>query len=265
MRIKGLPIIRSGSLLRADSEATDLGRLVVRFSPFDTWYEINSFWEGRFLERTVPGAFKKTAQESKRADGLYSTKVLFNHGSDLHIGDKVLAVPDRFEETQEDGYHGPIIEGDLLDTSYNRDLLPGLERDAYGSSFMFNVIREDWVHEPEQSDHNPEGIPERTISEVRTFEAGPVTWPASPTATAGMRSRCGTDSYMERLASRSPQRHDDLLRSYEAARTYYRTAEYKPGTPTPTDESSVRRQVDEAVIAKELQLRQHRFELTRRG
>jgi hypothetical protein len=265
MRIKGLPIVRSGSLYRAtDGGDGGLGTLVVRFSPFDSWYEINSYWEGRFLERTVPGAFKKTAQESKRADGLYSTKVLFNHGMDMHIGDKVLSVPKRFEETNEDGYHGPIVEGDLLDTSYNRDLLPGLQRDAYGSSFMFNVIREDWNNEPGVSDHNPEGIPERTISEVRTFEAGPVTWPASPTASAGMRARGGTDAWMERLAARSSSRYEDLVRSYEAARTYYRTAEFKPGTPTPEVEPTSRRQVEEAdVIARELRLREHRLNLMR--
>ncbi len=266
MRIKGLPIVRSGSLFRADGAdpADGLGTLVVRFSPFDTWYEINSFWEGRFLERTSPGAFKKTASESKRSDGLFSTKVLFNHGMDMNIGDKILAVPHRFEETREDGYHGPIIEGDLLDTSYNRDLLPGLKRDAYGSSFMFNVIREAWNQEPGTSDHNPDGIPERTIQEVRAFEAGPVTWPASPTATAGMRSRGGTDAWMERLAARSGTHYADLVRSYEAARTYYRTADYKPGTPTPEVDPTPRRQVDEALIAREQKLRAHRLEVAKR-
>lgn len=265
MRIKGLPIVRSGALFRADEQTDGLGRLVVRFSPFDTWYEINSFWEGRFLERTVPGAFKKTAREAKRSDGLFSTKVLFNHGTDLHIGDKVLSVPDRFEEAQEDGYHGPILEGDLLDTSYNRDLLPGLKRDAYGSSFMFNVIREDWNNEPDASDHNPEALPERTIQEVRTFEAGPVTWPASPTATAGMRGRSGTDAWMERVAARSQPRYEDLVRSYKAARELYRTPDMKPGTPTPDADPASRRQVDEAANLRAALLRAHRLELMKRG
>lgn len=265
MRIKGLPIVRSGGpLLRADGEG-DLGTLSVRFSPFNTWYEINSLWEGRFLERTMPGAFTKTAREAQRADGTFSTKVLFNHGMDMNIGDKLLTVPTRFEETQQDGYHGPIIEGPLHDTSFNRDLLPGLQANGYGSSFMFNVIREDWNNEPEASDHNPEGIPERTISEVRAFEAGPVTWPASPTATAGMRSRCGTDAWMDLLAARSSSRHDELVRSYEAARTFYRTAQYKPGIPTPADDDSARRQIEEATIAREIQMRALRLDAMKKG
>lgn len=264
MRIKGLPIVRSGTLQRAD-DTGGLGTLVVRFSPFDTWYEINSMWEGRFLERTVPGAFKKTAQESKRSDGLYSTKVLFNHGTDLNIGDKVLAVPSRFEETNEDGYHGPIIEGDLLDTSYNRDLEPGLRAGAYGSSFMFEVTREEWVNEPASSDYNPDGLPERTIREVRNYEAGPVTWPASPTATAGMRARCGTDGYMERLAARSRGRYDDLLRSYEASRALYKVAEFKLTTPTPDPISESRRQLDEEASKRTALLRSRRLNMLKAG
>ena len=265
MRIKGLPIVRSGGpLMRADG-GDGLGTLSVQFSPFNTWYEINSMWEGRFLEQTKPGAFTKTAKDAQRADGTFSTKVLFNHGTDLNIGDKLLTVPTRFEETNADGYHGPILEGPLHDTSFNRDLLPGLQANGYGSSFMFNVIREDWNNEPGQSDHNPEGIPERTISEVRTFEAGPVTWPASPTATAGMRSRCGTDAWMERLAARSSSRFDELVRSYEATRTFYRTAQYQPGIPTPADPDSARRQIEEAAIAQQIKLRAHRLDAMKKG
>lgn len=266
MRIRGLPVVRSGILVpfRAADDTADgtteteaeapegtLGRMFVRFSPFDTKYEVNSFWEGRFIEHTAPGSFRKTIAESKRSDGTFGTKVLFNHGGDLNIGDKVLAVADRMGEVNVDGYHGPELEGDLLDTSYNRDLLPGLKRSAYGSSFMFEVIRESWDNEPEASDDNPEGLPERTIQEVRLFEAGPVTWPASPTASAGMRSkllgRCNTDGWMERLQTRNARRYEDLVRSFEGFRAMYKTPEFKPGTPTLTPQvEAVRRQVEEA-------------------
>jgi phage head maturation protease len=280
MRIKGLPIVRSGLALpsgykRADDdtegvEATEgtLGRLFVRFSPFNTPYEINSFWEGRFIERTLPGAFKKTISESKRGDGTFSTKVLFNHGSDLHIGDKPLAVADTLAEVNSDGYHGPELEGDLLNTSYNRDLNELLRANALGSSFMFEVIQERWNNEPGESETNPEGLPERDISEVRLFEAGPVTWPASPTASAGMRSklvgRSGTDSWMERLATRNGRRYEDLVRSYEASRSLYKVPDYKPGTPTPEVVPDTGRQVDEAA-RREATIRAHRLELMKAG
>jgi len=283
MRIKGLPIIRSGILLKRTSlqlreDGADggssgdggadggLGSLFVQFSPFDTPYEINSMWEGRFIEQTKPGAFKKTISESQRSDGTFSTKMLFNHGSDMTIGDKPLAVPTRFAEVNTDGYHGPELEGPLVNTDYNRDQIrPLLEARALGSSFMFEVIREEWRNEPEPSATNPEGLPERDIMEVRAFEAGPVTWPASPTASAGLRSRCGTDSWMERLATRSERRFKDLVSSYEAFRVMYKLPEFKPGTPTPADTDSARRQVEEAANRRAANLRNYRLELMKRG
>lgn len=261
MRIKGLPCVRSGALFRADGEGSDLGTLEVRFSPFDTWYEINSWWEGRFLERTLPGAFNKTAKDSARADGTFNQKMLFNHGMDFSIGDKVLAVPNRFEEVREDGYHGPLMSGPLLDTSYNRDLLPGLRANAYGSSFMFEVVREAWNNEPEPSDHNPEGLPERSIQEVRSFEAGPVTWPASPTASAGVRGSSGVDQWMERVAARSTDRHQRLVDSYAAFRAMYKTPDFRPSTPTPVLDDEARRQVEEAAARRASVLRQARLDL----
>lgn len=179
--------------------ANGMPTMTVEFSRFDTWYEINSWWEGRFLERTAKGAFAKTIAERMSA-----VKVFFNHGGDWQIDQKVLGVPSVLEERDT----SPYAEVPLLATSYNRDLIEGLAAGAYGSSFMFNVLREEWVEEPGESEHNPKGLPERTITEVRLLEFGPVTWPANPEATAGLR--CGTDHYADKLRARSPER----FRSY---------------------------------------------------
>ena len=102
----------------------------------------------------------------------------------------------------------------LFDTSYNRDLLPGLKSGAYGSSFRMRVIRDEWNEEPGVSEHNPKGIPERTIKEVRLFEFGPVTFPANPSSTAAVRSM--TDAYVEGMRSRDPLWVDELTRSRDA-------------------------------------------------
>lgn len=203
--------VRSAPAARADAGGDEMPTMFVEFSRFDTWYEIDSWWEGRFLERTARGAFKRTIN----ALGPAGVKVLFNHGRDMTIHQKVLGVATVLEERET----SPYMEVPLLDTSYNRDLIPGLEAGAYGSSFMFEVIREDWNHEPGVSDHNPEGLPERTITEIRLFEAGPVTWPANPDATAGLRS--GVDWLMEDLAERDRARYDDLVRSYAAFRALH--------------------------------------------
>ncbi|WP_329426843.1 HK97 family phage prohead protease [Streptosporangium sp. NBC_01495] len=210
--LRDLDVVRASTgmvrLTRADGADDWAPVMVVRFSPFNTWYEINSYWEGRFLERTERGAFAKTMSEQGSR-----VKVLFNHGADPQIGDKVLGLPQDLREDQ-DAAAGDVP---LLDTSYNRDLLPGIEAGAYGSSFMFRVIQDAWNDEPGRSDHNPEGLPERTIKEVRLFEFGPVTWPANLEATSGIRS--GTDDFYARLRDRDPKRVDELEQRIQRLRT----------------------------------------------
>jgi HK97 family phage prohead protease len=205
--VQDLAIARSmsaPSALRAaedDTVAADtLGRLIVNFTKFGTWYEVNSWWEGRFLERTVKGALRKTIKE-RGPKGSGMIRCLFDHGFDFHVGDKILTVPDVLGE----GDEFATLEGDLLDTSYNRDLKPGLERGGYGSSFMFRVVKDSWDREPKASDHNPEALPERSVTEIALYEAGPVTWPANEAATAELNSaRSDTDRMYEALQRRDP-------------------------------------------------------------
>lgn len=220
--IRGLRLIRGGALApaltRAPAQRADDGEgddgmpvMTVEFSRFDTWYTIDSYWEGRFLERTKKGAFKRTI----KALGPAGLKVLFNHGRDMQIHQKVLGVANVLEERDT----SPYMEVPLLDTSYNRDLVPGLRAGAYGSSFMFEVLGESWNHEPGASDDNPDGLPERTITEIKLFEAGPVTWPANPDSRAGLRS--GVDWLMEELSERDDDQHNELVRSFAAFRALH--------------------------------------------
>jgi HK97 family phage prohead protease len=199
---------RSTEMRAAPGDTGGMPTLISRFSPFDTWYEIDSMWEGTFLERTVKGSFAKTMRENGA-----NIKVLYDHGYDPQIGNKILGAIDALREDPDTA----VGEVPLFDTSYNRDLLPGLEAEVYGSSFRFSVIRDEWNDEPGVSAYNPKGIPERTIKEVRLFEFGPVTFPANPDATAGVR--CLTDQYYERARARNPQRVDDLLARARAIRT----------------------------------------------
>ena len=176
------------------------------FSTFGDWYEVDSLVEGHFLESIGPTAFDRTIAESRD-----QMKVLFDHGQDPSIGNKQLG---SIADLRTDDI-GPAFKVPLFDTSYNRDLAPGLEAGAYGTSFRFRVIDDEWNHKPEPSAHNPEGIPERTITEARVYEFGPVTFPANPNATVSARST--TDTFYQR--SRDPEQFEDLLRSAQAART----------------------------------------------
>ncbi len=181
--------------------------LAGHFAVFNQWTEINSMWEGNFLERIAPGAFTKTIKESQP-----SMRVLFNHGQDPQIGDKVLGPITALREEAE----GPYYEVTLLDTSYNRDLVPGLEAGLYGASFRFKVLREEMVDKPKPSAANPRGLPERTIKEAGVSEFGPVTFPAYPGATAGLRSL--TDEFLLARFLEDPERLQAMLEAHRAGK-----------------------------------------------
>lgn len=228
---------RKAALLRAATEG-GLRTMEVRFSQFNTWYEISSWWEGDFVERTVRGAFSKTISEQGSR-----VKVQFDHGYDYRVGSSLLGVPEELYEASD----SPVGVVPLFDTSYNRDLIPGLDASAYGSSMRFRVIRDEWDDDPGPSDYNPKGLPERTITEVRLMEFGPVVWPANPDATAGLRSM--TDDFYARMRSQDPHRVEALearaatLRTPDAGAARLRTpaegaAPEVPDAPVITDHPS---------------------------
>lgn len=213
----------------ADQQASDAVVMQGHFTRFDEWYPIDSWFEGRFLERVAKGAAKKTIRENRD-----QIKVQFDHGYDFNIGDALLGPIDELREDDE----GVFYSVPLLDTDYNRDrivpmldtILIGGERrggSLLGASFRFSVKRDEWNKEPKKSDYNPDGIPERTIREFRLFEFGPVVWPASPTATAGLRSL--TDHFHARR----------LARNGQAARAAEQLlAQLPAGTTTGSDDES---------------------------
>ena len=196
--------IRPGFEMRAaDGEAPPT--LFGHFTPFNVWTEIDSVWEGNFMERIAPGAFTKTIAEN-RSD----IKVLFQHGEDPQVGDKPLGVIHELREDDE----GPYYEVSLLNAPYVRnDILPGLEAGLYGASFRFQVMREEFADKVKESKHNPDALPERTIKEVRLFEFGPVTFPAYASATAGVRSL--TDEYIFDRLRTKPERLRELIASVQ--------------------------------------------------
>ena len=192
--------------LRAnESDPEALPVLEGHFSKFNEWTEIDSVYEGRFLERIAPGAFKRTIKNN-----LERIRVLFQHGQDPQIGDKPLGPIEELEEDEQ----GARYKVPLLDTSYNRDLIPGLKAGLYGSSFRFSVVKEELNTKAKRSAHNPDGLPERTIQEARLFEFGPVTFPAYAGATAGVRSL--TDAYTLQRFTSDPKKLAELLDSMRA-------------------------------------------------
>lgn len=162
--------------------------LAGHFAVFDEWTVINSRYEGHFLERLAPSAFDRTLSERGA-----KVKVLFDHGNDPSVGNKPLGVPSVLEP---DG-HGVRYEVPLFDASYVNDLKPAIRSGALGASFRFSVPEggDAWHTPTRSSDHNPDRLPERTLTNVDLYEFGPVTFPAYANATAGMRSM--TDEFLD--------------------------------------------------------------------
>jgi hypothetical protein len=163
---------------RAVTQNDDGTTLDLQWAVFDQWTEINSAYEGHFMERIAPGAFAKTIKENQS-----NMRILLQHGRDPQIGNKPIASITEVGENNIGGYgRGELFPG--LDPL----VVDGLRAGQYGSSFRFGVIRDDLVTKPERSAYNPKGIPERTIREASVMEFGPVTWGAYSQATAGVRS-----------------------------------------------------------------------------
>lgn len=208
--------LRPGLTLRAvDDDDNNDGdappTMVGHFSVFNAWYEIDSWFEGRFLENVAPGAFRDTFAAHWDEADYWRIKAMFDHGFDFQLGDKLLGSTSGIRSVlREDKigayYEVPLFRGvpDLL--------VDGIAAGEYGASFRFRVNEEHWVEEPGESEHNPQGLPERTILATSTIEFGPTPFGASLTATAGLRSQSLTDQYYESLRRRDPSQFEDACR-----------------------------------------------------
>jgi dihydrofolate synthase/folylpolyglutamate synthase len=98
----------------------------------------------------------------------------------------------------------------VLDVAHNPHAAAHLAQNLDNMGFfpvtwaVFGVMRENIVDDPGVSGHNPKGLPERTVLEARVAEFGPVTFPAYPNATAGVRSI--TDDFLRSAIARDPER-----------------------------------------------------------
>jgi hypothetical protein len=92
---------------RDDPHAVMVGHAAV----FDEWTKIHSVFEGRFMERLAPGAFKDSISDDHRIVTLY------DHGHDPSVGNKPLG---RVSQLREDG-RGLWFEVELFNADYVDD------------------------------------------------------------------------------------------------------------------------------------------------
>ncbi len=166
-------LVRSAPFALERADGDDGLTLTGHGAVFNEWTTIDS-WEGRFRERIAPGAFKKTLQENGSR-----VRLQFDHGQHPLIGSLPIG---SIRKLKEDA-HGLYVEARLADNWLVQPVREAIENQSIdGMSFRFSVVAERW-------DEEADGLPERTITEVRLAELGPVVWPAYEGTDVGVRSR----------------------------------------------------------------------------
>lgn len=127
---------------------------------------------GRFVERIAPGAFDEVLGQDVRA--------LINHDPSLILGRSTAGTLRLSVDAQ-----GLAYEVDLPDTAYARDLATSIARgDISQSSFAFTLEPDGEVWS-----RTDEGMRVRTLVKFkRLLDVSPVTYPAYPEASVGLRS-----------------------------------------------------------------------------
>lgn len=199
-------LVRAPSFMRStngaidqEMRATEDGKTMTGYPiVFGEWTEIHS-WEGKFRETIEHGAVTKTLKE--RGDKVI---VAWNHGYDPSIGDKPICATDVMEEQE----RGLWTESPFIDRPYAEDIRQTILQGAIkGMSFRFSVTREEWNEDTE------DGVPERTIKELRLYEFGPVTYPAYEATIVGIRSQAAYSIWR----STNPAERTELLRQFGVA------------------------------------------------
>ena len=168
---KELRILRSLPVLKREGSKN----LIVGYAArFNEW----SHDLGGFRERIAPGAFSEALKDTNIL-GLY------NHNPDHLLGRNGAGTMKTWEDSE-----GLMYEIDAdVEQQFVSDLLRKLERkDLFGSSFSFRLRYDDTTWEW-QEEEGSEELPSRTILRVeKIYDVGPVTQPAYPTTTTGIRS-----------------------------------------------------------------------------
>jgi phage head maturation protease len=129
--------------------------------PFNVWAEIDSPDEGHFMERFAPGSLRASF-----ADRIGSRlRGCFEHGRSKMFGRQPIMDIRRTWEQPDGAWYSAILLRGLPEV-----FLDGLRRGLYGTSIGAKILKAERVRNPGRSAHNPQGLEERTYTEVRAFD-----------------------------------------------------------------------------------------------
>ncbi|MGI8482778.1 MAG: HK97 family phage prohead protease, partial [Thermomicrobiales bacterium] len=153
--------------VQAPAEGRTLSGHAVKWNE---WTNIGGVW----MERFAPGSW-----------GASTPKVIHEHGMDPSFGTKPIA---SLRSLHDDGV-GAAYEAELLDVGYVEPLQAGLRAGLYGASFRFRAIEQQVNRKPGKSAHNPDGLPEITVTDANVIEISTTTFPQYAGSTASVRSQ----------------------------------------------------------------------------
>jgi hypothetical protein len=161
---------------------------------YDSWSETLG---GYFREIIRPGAFANALRNS-------DVRCLFNHDSNVVLGRSKPGTLKLIEDSR-----GLRMECDLPNTQAATDLRESINRgDIDGQSFSFTTKQDRWTFS-----NDSKKPAERELLEVEElFDVGPVTWPAYPETTVGVRCREVNREILEaarRMHDANPQRFEN--------------------------------------------------------
>ncbi len=133
-------------------------------SVFNVWYDVRDFF-GSFQERVSSKAFDNTLSDNHERLGL------FNHDVNFPLGNTASGTMRDFTNTVGLRFE---IDADPESPNSKTAIVAVESGNVRGASFAFETVRDRW-----DIDHDT-GDESRTLLEVRLFEHGPVTNPASP-------------------------------------------------------------------------------------
>lgn len=179
-------LLEAVEVRKSDGSPTKIAGYAVR------WGQLSSPIAGFFKEKFERGAFTKTLAE--RGNDIYAA---WNHDSSQILGRAPTTL--KLEEDEVG------LRYEITPPSWADKHLETIERgDVRGSSFIFRAVKQTW----DETDPN---MDIRTVSEADLFEVSPVTTPAYPTSSVGIRSAEAVhEEYKQGKQARKDEPNADL-------------------------------------------------------
>jgi len=173
-----IPTLDQDDPIRIETRADGRPTIVGLAPPWNRW----SVDLGGFKERFMPGAFRKWLERAPNDPrGQADVVAKFNHDDSQILGRTLNGTLELTETERGLAYRATPPAG----TPTTAEVVPLIDqRYVLGSSFAFSLADpagESW-------DEDPAGNITRTITEAALFDVSPVTHPAYPNSTVGLRS-----------------------------------------------------------------------------